>query len=149
VAITGYKIKNGAGYNCYNFRGFRIIYSELYDILCLVNDKYGIPILPVIISMLSNFIPTFHIAIFTLQNAITNHGGTAHYVQAATLLYWCALHIFLFVWITMCCHLTTTEANKRVTQVQKLLLCHNLVYGTLMELDRFSSQLQSIRVEFT
>jgi hypothetical protein len=43
----------------------------------------------------------------------------------------------------MCCHLPTTEANKCVTQVQKLLLSHNLGYGILMEL-----QLQSIRVEF-
>ncbi|PNF21452.1 hypothetical protein B7P43_G13508 [Cryptotermes secundus] len=145
---TGYKIENNAGYNSYRLREFRIIYSELYDILCLVNDKYGISILFHIISMLSNFIPTFYTAIFTLRDAMTNHGGTAHYVQAATVLYWCALHIFLFVWMTMCCHLTATEANKCVTQVQKLLLCHNLGYGILMELDRFSSQLQSIRVEF-
>lgn len=52
MTITGYKIKNNAGYNSYRLREFRIIYSELYDILCLVNDKYGISILLQIISTL-------------------------------------------------------------------------------------------------
>jgi hypothetical protein len=86
---------------------------------------------------------------FTLQNAISNPGGTAQYVQAATLLYWCALHICLFVWMTMCCHLTTAEFNKCVAQVQKLLLSHTSGHGIMTELDRFSSQLQSVRVEFS
>jgi hypothetical protein len=148
-SIIGYEIIKSRSCNYYNFHEFRIIYSELYDILCLINEKYGISILLEITSMFSNFIPTFYIAIFALQNAVSKHGGTAQCVQAVTLLYWCALHICIFVWMTMCCHLTTTEYNKCVAQVQKLLLTRTSGQEILTELDRFSSQLQSIRVQFS
>jgi hypothetical protein len=148
VVIAEHRTKNNASCNNHNFREYRIIYSELHDILCNINDKYGISILLEIASILSNFIPTFYIAMFTLQNAISSHGGSVHYVQAASLLYWCALHIFLFVWMAMCCHLATTEFTKCITHVQRLLLSHTLGHGSLVELDRFSSQLQSIRFDF-
>jgi hypothetical protein len=42
VAIIGYDIKKSASRNYYNFNEFRIIYCELHDILCLINEKYGI-----------------------------------------------------------------------------------------------------------
>jgi hypothetical protein len=50
--------------------------------------------------------------------------------------------------MTVSCHLTTNEVNNCVTQVQKLLLCHNFGHGALAELDRFASQLKNTKVEF-
>jgi hypothetical protein len=42
VAIIGYDIKKSASCNYYNFHEFRIIYGELHDILCPINEKCGI-----------------------------------------------------------------------------------------------------------
>jgi hypothetical protein len=115
----------------------RQIYSELYDITCLINDIYGIPILATVCCMLSG-------VVFSLYEALKNFN-----VWGAEDLRYSVQFLVLFFKVTFFCHTTTNEAKSSRIVVEKLLLEANSRKECVKELKMFSLQLQAMKIEYT
>jgi hypothetical protein len=88
----------------------RKIYSELYDITCLINDTYGFHILANMCWMFAGVVCCLYQVLIEL-----NMWGVADIVYATT-------YSVLFFKITYFCHTATIEASSSSILVQKLLL---------------------------
>jgi hypothetical protein len=116
---------------------FRQIYSELYDIICLINDNYGIPILASISWILTTVLSCLYEALFKF-----NEWGVTDMAYAIT----CSVLLFK---VTLFCHTATKEARYSRILVQKLLLFGNCRNECVEELKMFSLQLQVMTNEYT
>jgi len=115
----------------------RQIYSELYDITCLINDTYGVPIIATTCWMLTGVVFTLYDALIRFQRlGVTN------------VLYAITYSMFFFS-VTLICHRGTKEASSSSILVQKLLLEGNCRYECVEELKLFSLQLQIMTIEYT
>jgi hypothetical protein len=115
----------------------RQIYSELYDITCVVNDTYGFPILVSICWLLTAvlcclFGPLINFTAWVVPDLI--------YVISCSALIWK---------ITFFCHSASNEASSIRILVQKLLLEGNCRIEYLEELKMFSLQLQVMKIDYT
>ena len=115
----------------------RQIYSELYDITCLINDTYGIPILVTMCWMLSGVLCSLYEGLINFKDV-----GLADAVYTITFS-------VLFFKVTFFCHTATNEARSSRTLVQKLLLVGNCRNENIEELKMFSIQLQVMKNEYT
>ena len=115
----------------------RQIYSELYDITCLINDTYGIPILATVCWMLTG-------VVFSLYEVLINFNvwGGEDLRHSITFL-------VLFFKVTFFCHATTNEARSSRVVVENLLLEGNCRNECVEELKMFSLQLQAMKIEYT
>lgn len=130
-------------------REMRNIYSQLHEVLWLVNKYYGYPILLVIISTIVTFIPTFFTGIMYIQNAIVYQREFQHYMIMASCLCWCISILFTFAWIISSCHLVTLEVHKLLLYIHKIEIYSNMKQSTIVELRSFISQLRDMKVEFS
>jgi hypothetical protein len=115
----------------------RQICSELYDITCLLNDTYGIPILVSICWLLTA-------VLCCLFGALINF--TAWGLPDVVHVIACSALIFK---ITFFCHSATNEASSTRILVQKLLLEGNCRIECVEELKMFSLQLQVMIIDYT
>jgi len=115
----------------------RQIYSELYDITCLINDTYGIPILATVCCMLTG-------VVFRLYEVLVyfNEWGGEDLSYGITFL-------VLFFKVTFFCHTATNEARNSRILVQKLLLEGNCRNECVKVLKMFSLQLEVMTNEYT
>ena len=115
----------------------RQIYSELYDITCLINDTYGIPILSATCWILTG-------VLFCVYESLINFkergGEDITYVLAVMVL---------FFNVTLFCHTATNEARSSRILVEKLLLERNCRNEIVEELKMLSFQLQAMTNEYT
>jgi len=130
-------------------RELRNIYSQLHEVLWLVNKCYGFPILLVITSTIVTFVPTFFTGITHIQNAIVYQGEFQNHVMTASYLCWCISFLFTFAWIISCCHLVTGEVQKLLLYIHKIEIYCNVTQSTVVELRRFISQIKDMKVEFS
>ena len=115
----------------------RQIYSKLYDITCLINDTYGVPILANVCWMLTG-------VVFSLYEALISFK-----VWGITDVLYAITYSMFFFSVTLICHRCTKEASSSSILVQKLLLrgyCRN---ENVEELKLFSLQLQVMTIEYT
>ena len=115
----------------------RQIYSELYDITCLINDTYGIPILVIVCSMLTG------VVLFLYQGLIYLDKWSGQNVTYGITF------MLLFFKVTLFCHTATNEARSSSIIVEKLLLKGNCRKECVEELKMFSLQLQVMTNEYT
>jgi hypothetical protein len=115
----------------------RQIYSELYDVTCLINDTYGIPILATVCSMLTGIVFCLYEGLSYFNEWV---GDDLTYVIT---------FIVLFFKVTFFCHTATNEARSSSILVQKLLLEGNCRNECIVELKMFSLQLQAMKNEYT
>jgi hypothetical protein len=120
-----------------DIRSLRQIYCELYDITCLINDSYGVPILAYICWILT-------VVVCCLFGLLINFTawGVPDVIYAIT----CSALIFK---ITLFCHSATKEASSIRILVHKLLLEGNCSIECVEELKMFSLQLQVMTIEYT
>lgn len=130
-------------------RELRNIYSQLHEVLWLVNKCYGFPILLVITSTIVTFIPTFFAGITHIQKVIVYPHEFKNYVTMASYLFWCISTLFTFAWIISCCHLVTGEVNKLLLYIHNIQIYFNVTQSTIVELRSFISQLKDMKVEFS
>ena len=130
-------------------REMRIIYSQLHDVLSLVNKCYGIPVLLVITSTLATCIPRFFSGITLILNAIVDQRNFEKYINMASHFCWCISVLFTFVWIISCCHLVTGEVHKLLLYIYKIQIYSNVTQSTIFELRSFIFQLKDMKVEFS
>ena len=115
----------------------RQIYSELYDIICLINDTYSIPILLTMCWLLTTILCCLY---ETLVNF--NRWAVTDIVYVITCL-------SLAFKVTFFCHTATNEARSSNILVQKLLLLENCRNECVKELKLFSLQLQILTNEYS
>jgi hypothetical protein len=120
-----------------DFHWLRQIYSELYDITCLINDSYGVPILATMCWMLTA-------VVFSLYEALVG----SQMWGITDVLYAITYSMFFFS-VTLICHRGTKEASSSSILVQKLLLEGNCRNESVEELKLFSLQLQVMTIEYT
>lgn len=129
-------------------RELRHIYSQLHEVLWLVNKCYGFPILLVITSTIVSFIPTCFGGISYIQNFIVHQHEFKYCMTIALYLCWCISILFTFAWIISCCHLVTEEAHKLLLYIHRIEIYSNVTQSTIVELRSFISQLKDMKVEF-
>jgi hypothetical protein len=120
-----------------DIRSLRQIYGELYDITCLINDTYGVPILASVCWTLA----TVLCCLFGWLIEFTAW-GVMDVIYAIT----CSALIFK---ITFLCHSATKKASSIRILVQKLLLEGNCSIECEEEFKMFSLQLQVMTIEYT
>lgn len=130
-------------------RDLRQIYSQLHDVLLLINKYYGTTIILVIISILLNLTPSIYLGIIVFKDTIVYRHELKQYIELVLLLCWCVSIIFMYVWLNSCCHLVTDEVYKLMVCIHRIQLLPNVTYGTVVELNAFTNQLRDIRVEFS
>jgi hypothetical protein len=136
-------------FEVFQIREMRKLYSQLHDVLWLVNKYYGLEVLLVIISIIVNFIPIFFSSIILIHNANVHQGELEYYIQIALRLCLCMPLLFMFVWIVSCCHLVTVETYKLLLCIHKMQIYSNVMQGTIIELRSFISQLKDMKTEFS
>lgn len=130
------------------FRALRVIHSELHDAVTLVMSNYGFPIFMVTFWIFITIVFVLYYGLFSLQEVISS-SKSAQQHEIILSMCWCVFCIALLISVTLACHVTTQEANLTLILVQKLLLCSDLENDTLNELKGFSTQLSSMRIEFS
>ena len=115
----------------------RQIYSELYDITCLINDTYGIPVLAATCWMLTGVVYSLYETLISFE-----------IWGVSDVLYAITYSIFFFK-VTLICHKATNEARSSSILVQKILLMGNCRNECIEELKMFSLQLQVMTNEYT
>jgi hypothetical protein len=115
----------------------RQIHSDMYDIKCLINDTYGIPILASFFWILTTVLCCLYEALLKF-----NMCGVTDTAYAIT----CSALVFK---VTFFCHTATNEARSSSILVQKLLLLGNCRNECVKELKMFSLQLQVMTNEYT
>ena len=119
-----------------DIRCLRKIYSELYDITCLINNTYGAPILATMCWMLTG-------VLYTLYQVLVNFNGWGVANVAYAVMYF----VFFFK-VKFFCHTATNEARSSRILVQKLLLEGNCRNECVKELKMFSLQLHVMTSEY-
>jgi hypothetical protein len=116
---------------------FREIHSDLYDITCLINDTYGIPVLATICWILTTILCCLYETLFKF-----NEWGVTDIAYAIT----CSALVFK---ITLFCDTGANEARTSSILVQKMLLLGNCRIECVEELKIFSLQLQVMKNQYT
>jgi hypothetical protein len=115
----------------------RKIYSKLYDISCLINDTYGVPIIVNMCWILAGVLCSLFELLIDFKV-----WGVSNAVYAIT----CSV---LFFNVTLVCHTATKEARFSRILVQKLLIEGNCRNECVNLLKMFSLQLQVMKIEYT
>jgi hypothetical protein len=120
-----------------NIHLLRQIYSELYDITCLINDTGVIPYLASICWILTAVLCCLYEILFEFN--VWGVTDTAYTITCTALIF----KVRLF------CHKATNEAKASRILVQKLLFLRNYKTQCVKELEMFFLQLQKMTIEYT
>jgi hypothetical protein len=133
----------------------RQIYSELYDITETVNGIYGYQITSELASDFFFFVYELFVVMEVLVNVKNAGESNPEEEEGSTMLMivpslcWLILSVVRILSITASCFAAGEEARRIGTVVHKLLLRQSLLRDTLEELQLFSTQLLSNKVEFS
>jgi gustatory receptor len=124
----------------------RQTYSDLYDITESINGIYGYQITLELAYDFVSFIYNFYYALEALLNI--KKPGERNLLEVASCLCWVTQTVVRILSITASCFVAGEEARRTGTVVHKLLL-QSLLRDPSTELQLFSIQLQSNKVEFS
>ncbi|GFG35597.1 hypothetical protein Cfor_00076, partial [Coptotermes formosanus] len=133
---------------------FRQTCSDLYDITESVNRIYGYQITLELAYNFVSLVSYLYYALEVLSNVRRTgdrklRGEESIMLEVASSLCWVALNLIRILSITASCFAAGDEARRTGTVVHKLLLRPTLLGDTLTELQLFSIQLLSNKVEFS
>ena len=135
-------------HNLCRIHNFRVIYSELCDLLNYNNKSYEVILLLDVITRLTFTVPTMYQGVMFTKGAIIENGPFQDYFNGVSMFSLFAFMLFTFLWLTLCCQKTTEEVDDTFICIQKLLLYPNALGWSTSELKSFSSQLKNSKVEF-
>jgi hypothetical protein len=132
----------------------RQAFSNLYDITEVINKIYGYQILFEIAYNFVSLVSYLYYALEVLTNAKkagdrNERGESSIMLEVGSSLCWVTQNMVRALAITASCFGASDEARRSRIVVHKLLLRQRLRAETLAELQLFSSQLTSNKVEFT
>jgi gustatory receptor len=132
----------------------RQTYSDLYDITESINGIYGYHLTFELAYDFVSFVSFLYYALEVLSNAWKTGDRNLRreeliMLEVATSLCWATQNFLRILSITASCFAAGDEARRTGTVVHKLLLRQTLLRDTLTELQLFSTQLLSNKVEFS
>ncbi|KDR19909.1 hypothetical protein L798_05735 [Zootermopsis nevadensis] len=131
----------------------RQAYSDLYDVTELINKIYGYQILLEVGYDFVSLVSYLYYALETLNVKMTvdhnQRGEESFILEVVSSLCWVTQNLVRVLCITGSCFAATEEARRTSTVVHKLLLRQSLKGDTSAELQLFSMQLLSNKVQFT
>jgi hypothetical protein len=113
------------------------IFIKLYDVISLINDTYGVPILASLCWLVAG-------ALCNLYEALNSVGMW----RVVNMTYTIMLSALFFI-VTYFCHTAANEAFSSGILVQKLLVEGNCRNECVNSLKMFSFQLQVMKIEYT
>ena len=148
-SIVTNDLKSGReSHNLCRIHKFRVIYSELCDLLNYNNKSYEVTLLLDVTARLTFTVPAMYQGVMFMKDAILENGPFQIYFGGVSLLSLFAFMLFTFLWLTLCCQKTTEEVHDIFICIQKLLIYPNSHGWRTSELKSFSSQLKNNKVEF-
>jgi hypothetical protein len=148
-SIVAYNLKSDEeSYNLHKIYHFRLIYSELYDLLHANNKSYEVLILLDVTARLTFIVPAVYLGVMTIQGAIFENGPFQVYFKGVYILSYCAFMVLTLLRLTFCCHKTTEEVHDILVCIQRLLLYPNALGWSTSDLKIFASQMKNSKVEF-
>lgn len=153
---TGNDIKPDSDFNLkhascksHDIHTLRLICMELYDAVFLVTSHFGPPVVLVTTLVLTYCVSTVCYAVYELNRAAEDNGDFCTYLNAA-------YHIFMSIFwyiasylLVMSCSGASEESNRTVVNIQRILLCPEIRYKSVYELEKLCSQLVLMKVEFS
>ena len=128
----------------------RMIYLKIYDSVTLINSYFGFPILLETVSMAIMCVSALYYAAYSLDfDSNDSVNRLTKYITSAYLISYSILYMSIFVWMIVCCHKTTQEANKGIYFIHRISLDRDIHYSIITELDKLLSQMINMRVQFT
>jgi hypothetical protein len=132
--------RNSTSSKLRQFRNFRIMYSQLYDVACLINSTYGFSLLYAAVWV---FVGIISAVTFVLQlNADLYH------LVLVTVL-WSGYCVALMAAITMSCSMAVSECNRSAIIVQEIIIRDDLNDEVVKELEKMLTQFQVMKIRFT
>jgi hypothetical protein len=130
----------------YKIRKLRFVYIQLYDCVALLNSYFGIPILFEILLVMVTSVSALYGGFYFLRvgNSDFKMNILGYYLISFGILF-----LAKFVWLIICCHDVTEEANRGVISIQRINTCCNVKRETALELDKLSAQMMNMRVQFS
>lgn len=137
-------------YGRHKINYLRVIYLKIYDSVTLINSYFGFPILVETVSMVIMCVSGLYYAAYTLEfDSDDSVNRLTTYITSGYLVSCCILYMSIFVWMIICCHKTTQEANKGIYFIHRISLDRDIHYSIITELDKLLSQMINMRVQFT
>jgi hypothetical protein len=128
----------------------RNTYSSIYDLLGVVNSIYGFPILVELTQNFVTLVAASYSFVYFLHSYQTHgpHPGF-EYSFLATFLLWLLVTFLRLLVITLTCENLRSENKRLSDSVHKLLLQQDMAADSVHQLQLFSSQLLSSKMEFS
>jgi gustatory receptor len=129
------------------------VFSDLCDVTELINKIYGYQIILEVAYNFVSLVSYLYYALETLTDKKTadhnKRGEDSVILEVVSSLCWVTQNLIRVISITASCFAASEEARRTSTVVHKLLLRQTLKGDTSAELQNFSMQLLSNKVEFT
>jgi hypothetical protein len=130
----------------YKIRMLRYVYIQLFDCVGLLNSYFGIPILFAILTVMLTSVSALYGGVYFLQ---IGDGDVNLAILASFMILLGVQFLISFAWLVTCCHATSAEAGRGAVSVQRITACSELQRETSAELEKLSSQLDKMKVQFT
>ena len=151
-SIETYNLESGKigkeSHNLCRIHNFRVICSELCDLLNYHNRSYQVPLLLDVPARLTFTVPTIYQGVMLIKGAILDNGPLLVYFHTVSMFSLCAFMLLTLLWLTFCCQKATEEGGEIFICIRKLLLYPNTLGWSRSDLKSFSSQLKNNKVEF-
>lgn len=121
----------------------RLAYIDLYDTVTLINSRFGISILLLIVSLVIVCVTAFYCGLYSFGSFSDTH------LKDFMLVFSTLWYAIPFAWLIVSCDSTMQEANRGIIYIQRTTACPNMRYRTLLQLQTLANQLRDMRVEFT
>jgi hypothetical protein len=127
----------------------RLLYIEMYDTVQLIASHFGAPVLIQTLSVMMMCVLMLYSAFYFIYSADANSHGVKTYVIFCYLIFWAVIYITPFIWLVISCDQTAHEANRGVIYIQRVKASPHMGHDAVMELEKLSSQLKDMKVEFS
>jgi hypothetical protein len=127
----------------------RWLYIEMYDTVQLITSHFGVPILFHILSVMVSCVVSFYSAFHIINSAATNSEGVTTYILSCYLLFWGTVYVIPFVWLVISCDEAALDGNRGVIYIQRVKASPHMGHGGVTELEKLSSQLKDMKVQFS
>jgi hypothetical protein len=132
--------RNSTSSKLRQLRNLRIMYIQLYDVACLINSTYGF-------SLLSAAVWEFVGIILAVVLLLQLNADLHKFVLVIVL--WSGYCVSLMAAITMSCSMAVNECNRSAIIVQKIIVCDDIHYEVVKELEKMFTQFQVMKIRFT
>jgi hypothetical protein len=115
----------------------------------LISSHFGVPILFHILSVMVTCVLMFYSAFHFIHSAVANSEGVTTYILSCYLMFWGIVYVTPFVWLVISCDETAHVANRGVIYIQRIKASPYTGHDAITELEKLSSQLKDMKVEFS